>query len=111
VIFIEIEFDPAFAVEEVPIHAAMREHASVDVLETIIQIACLCIVFPVIAEVIQLGKVASAGVDQGIQAPPAFVDYGFSARPLVMGCAMLIPAEGARGKVGLWRWRYLCLVG
>jgi hypothetical protein len=34
-------------------------------------------------------------VDQGIQAHPAFVDYGFSARPLVVGCAMVRPAEGA----------------
>ena len=37
-IFIEIEFDPDFAVEEAPIQAALREYAGVVVLETIIQI-------------------------------------------------------------------------
>ena len=37
-IFIEIEFDPDFSVEKVPIQAALREYAGVVVLETIIQI-------------------------------------------------------------------------
>jgi hypothetical protein len=37
-IFIEIKIDPNFSVEEVPIQAALREYAGVDVLETIIDI-------------------------------------------------------------------------